>query len=357
MSSVQQSLNLQNAALIQQIQILHERVANLQDSQDSITSSMPPSTIPQPQPAQSIPSFAVNIPDPVTTTSCSSTTLDPNANRSDVEFRLPAIKESILQNIRAGKYIDLTKLTPRAALATGEGFQMVMGRDSISGDPAVNVVPRSFKSDFKSFREWLAAFLIHAQAYLRCFPARAGGVMAYIERITMYASRYPLENWVAYDKLFRQALPSSQLLRWGVEDKALFDLCLAGYRLPSASTFTSSSRSTCFRCGSEGHFAASCPQHGSSATSATATPQASTSNFQLPFHAPQRGPATQQPQAFGATRPFRPPRPSSFSFTSNVCRQFRDTGNCSRIKCAYAHVCTTCGGRHHAGSCTFRSRP
>ena len=162
MSSVQQSLNLQNAALIQQIQILHERVANLQDSQDSITSSMPPSTIPQPQPAQSIPSFAVNIPDPVTTTSCSSTTLDPNANRSDAEFRLPAIKESILQNIRAGKYIDLTKLTPRAALATGEGFQMVMGRDSISGDPAVNVVPRSFKCDFKNFRGWLAAFLLCA---------------------------------------------------------------------------------------------------------------------------------------------------------------------------------------------------
>ena len=98
---------------------------------------------------------------------------------------------------------------------------MVIGRDTVSGDPAVNVIPKSYKCDFRSFHEWLAAFLLYAQAYLRCFPARAGGVMAYIERMTMYSSRYPLENWVAYDKMFRQALPTSPHLLWGMEDKAL----------------------------------------------------------------------------------------------------------------------------------------
>ena len=183
MGSVQQSSSLQNAALIQQIQILHERVANLQDSQDGITSSMAPPTallartasepptVPQPQPAQIPPSFAANIPEPVTATSCSSILLDSNAtpynglhNRSDGEFRLPAIKESILQNIRAGRYIDLTKLTPRAALATGEGLQMVMGRDSVSGDPAVNIVPRSFKCDFNELLRVACRFPIYAQA-------------------------------------------------------------------------------------------------------------------------------------------------------------------------------------------------
>ena len=131
------------------------------------------------------------------------------------------MKESILTTIRAGKYVDLTKLTPRAALATSDGFQMVMGRDTASGDPAVNVIPKSYKCDFRSFHEWLVAFLLYAQAYLRCFPARAGGVMAYIERMTMYSSRYLLENWVAYDKMFRQALPTSPHLLWGMADKAL----------------------------------------------------------------------------------------------------------------------------------------
>ena len=237
---------------------------------------------------------------------------------------------------------------------------MVMGRDASSGDPAVNVIPKAFRCDFKSFHEWLAAFMIFAQAYLRCFPAKAGGVMAYIERMTMYSSRYPLENWVAYDKLFRQALPSSQHLLWGQEDKALFDLCLAGYRLPATSAFSSSAAAsasaTCFRCGSVGHYASSCTQSAlPSATPPAATPPFN-SHSQAPFRAPQRWPSSQQPQPFTPLLPFRRPRPSSFTF-DNVCRQFRDTGTCSRARCAYAHTCTTCGGRHHSSTCQPRSRP
>ena len=271
------------------------------------------------------------------------------------------MKESILTTIWAGKYVDLTKLTPRAALATGEGFQMVMGRDTASGDPAVNVIPKAYKGDFRSFHEWLAAFLLYAQAYLRCFPARAGGVMAYIERMTMYSSRYPLENWVAYDKMFRQALPTSPHMLWGMEDKALFDLCLSGYRVPATSAFASSpataGNATCFRCGSIGHFASSCTHRAASSSSASTALPPPAPSPRPPFRAPQRWPTSQLPQPLAPAQPFRRPRPSSFSFESNICRQFRDTGTCLRIRCAYAHTCSTCGGRHHASVCQPRSRP
>ena len=58
-----------------------------------------------------------------------------------------------------------------------------------------------------------------------------------------------------------------------MEDKALFDLCLAGYRLPVASAFASSPASvgnaTCYRCGSTGHYASFCTQHTASSTSAS----------------------------------------------------------------------------------------
>ena len=265
------------------------------------------------------------------------------------------MKEATLLKIQAGKYVDLTELIYRASLDNREGFEMVMGRDRASGDQSVSVIPRNARTKFLNFHEWLQAFLTFAQAYLRSFPQRAGGVIAYIDRINMYSSRYPLKAWTAYDKMFRQQLATNHdNLRWGVEDKPLFDLCLGGQRLqPTAAdlaTPAASLSATCFRCGVVGHYASFCPHAPPTTAPAPRSTTSAPSYATQPFRAPQRWPAPQQPQP----PPFRRPRPSSFSFDSNVCRQFRDSGVCSRPRCAYAHTCTTCGGRHHATSCTFQ---
>ena len=345
MSSVQQSLAIQNSALLQQIQVLHDRISDTQDSRtntydppQSSVSQIVPAAVPThtaPVAASTHVSFPLNVPDPIAASTRSTTTavsyptfnplppthLDQYGLPSDAQYREPAIKESILLKIRAGKYVDLTKLTPRAVLDANEGFQMVIGADAASGDPAVNVFPSTLKGAFKSFREWLAAFLVFAQAYLGSFAAHAGGVMAYIERITMYSSRYPLDNWVAYDRMFRQQLPTTPRLRWGVEDKALFDLCLAGYRIQASSPFAFASSpatsATCYRCGIVGHYASSCPQRSAAPASHQATP--TTSTAVSPFRAPQRPPFAAQPPPLLPTQPFRTPRPSSFTFESSVC--------------------------------------
>ena len=271
---------------------------------------------------------------------------NPTGPDSDAEFRLPAMKEATLLKIQAGKYIELTELIHRVTLDTREGFEMVMGTDRASGDQSVRVIPSKSKAKFRNFHEWLQAFLTFAQAYLRSFPERVGGVMGYIDRMNMYSARYPIEAWTTYDKKFRQQLASNPKNRWGVEDKPLFDLCLAGQRLPSSAAASAASVSaTCYRCGVVGHYATSCPH--SSASAALSTPSFSSP----PFRAPQRWPAAQQQPTRQPVAAFRRPRPSTFTFESNICRQFRDTGTCTRTRCAYAHTCSLCGGRHHSSTC------
>jgi hypothetical protein len=267
----------------------------------------------------------------------------------DSEFRLPSIDAAILEKIRVGKYIDLSKLVSHAALDPREGFQMVLDTDADSGNPSVNVVPRSFRCTIRSFHEWLTAFLSFAQAYLRYFPSKAGGLMAYLAQLTMFSTRYPLRNWLLYDRQFRHKMalfhPASF---WGVEDKPLFDLCLAGLRLAtSAASDSASSSATCFRCGVLGHFASSCPRSAAASAFPSVTP---------PFPAPQRWPRADLAPPLLPSQSFRRPRPSSFSFASNVCRLFNASGHCSRERCDYAHTCTSCGGRHHASACTSRPR-
>ena len=279
---------------------------------------------------------------------------------NDAEYRLPPIRVNIMEKIRAGKCIDLSALVPRAALEPRESFQMLVDADDDSGHPRVNVVPKSVHSQIKTFHEWLAAFLTYAQAYLRFFPNKAGGIFAYISQITRYSTRYPLKAVLLYDRHFRQKIalfhPNSF---WGVVDNVIFDEYLGGRSFPAyAANSASSSRagSTCFRCGLLGHLAASCPSAVSSAP--TVPSLFSTSVAQPPFLAPQRPTQGQRTTTFGQSTTFRMPRPSSFSFDARraatpdtlICKAFATYGSCTRGQCGYAHLCPSCRRPGHNAS-------
>ena len=86
----------------------------------------------------------------------------------------------VLQRIRDGKFVELSSLVPRAAIAPMDGFQMVVNMHDEAGLPTVNVVPKAYKSTIKSFHEWLSAFMIYAQAYLHFFQSLPSEVLAYV---------------------------------------------------------------------------------------------------------------------------------------------------------------------------------
>ena len=264
-----------------------------------------------------------------------------------------------MDNIRTGKYIDLGSLLPRAALETRESFQMLVDADETSGQPRLNVLPKNVRSPLRSFHEWLTAFLTYAQAYLRFFPNKAGGIFAYIAQISRYAARYPLPAVLLYDQHFRRKLalfhPTSF---WGVVDTELVDEPL-GTRAPASATPAATharADTTCHRCGLLGHFASACP---ASAPSAPAVAAVTTSTAQVrPSHATPVPPPFLAPQRLpDAVRPFATPHTSSFSFhqprasspDTFICRAFA-RGSCVRPDCHYAHVCATCRSHDHGAA-------
>ena len=288
----------------------------------------------------------------------------------DSVYRLPSIPEELMTKIKAGKYVDLAKLTPRAAMDARESIQMLVDADDESGRTRVNVLPGEVRSSrIQSFHEWLAAFLIFAQAYLPNFPDKAPGVFAYIAQITRYSTRYPLKAVLSYDKKFRMRIAQNHPTSfWGVVDDISFDEYLGGRIIPasSANPAAPSARAdlSCFRCGILGHLASACPsaptpaQSSVQSTATTHSPAAPP-----PFRAPQRWPIAQRPTAPWQAGGFRTPRPSSFTFTAQraaapatgsfICHAFTNYGVCSRPHCNYAHVCATCHRPgHNAAQCT-----
>ena len=288
----------------------------------------------------------------------------------DSIYRVPSIPEELMTKIKSGKYVDLAKLTPRAAMDARESIQMLVDADDESGRTRVNVLPGEVRSSrIQSFHEWLAAFLIFAQAYLPNFPDKAPGVFAYIAQITRYSTRYPLKAVLSYDKKFRMRIAQNHPASfWGVVDDISFDEYLGGRIIPSSSANPAapSARAdlSCFRCGILGHLASACPSAPTSAQSSVHSTATSHSPAPPPpFRAPQRWPSAQRPTAPWQAGGFRTPRPSSFTFTAQrtatpatgsiICHAFSNYGSCSRPHCNYAHVCATCHRPgHNAAQCT-----
>ena len=244
-----------------------------------------------------------------------------------------------------------------------EGIKVVVDNDGDVEGQSLNITPKSFRAPIRSFHEWLTAFLAYAQTYLHKHPHKATGIFAYIAQITRFASRYPISAVLDYDKRFRQGLelyhPDTY---WGTVDSEIFDEYLNGRCVTAPQPTTSSSALadlSCFRCGTLGHLASSCPRAGSTSTASLHT----TTSKPPPFRAPQRFTSRSR-----ATAPwqstFRPPAQSSFSFQAPrsstqpdalICHTFAAHGSCSRPFCSFAHICSTCRKPgHSAHSCTSR---
>ena len=208
------------------------------------------------------------------------------------------------------------------------------------GAPSISVVPRSSRSSIKTFQQWLTAFLSYAQSYLHFFLATAPGIIAYVTTITRFSASYPFPSVLLYDTAFRRRCAIYHPTTfWGAIDEDAREIYLTSARAaPTTTTASPSAPSTCFRCGTVGHFANTCHLPRPSSHS---QPPTSPTHTMPPFRASQ-------------SNRFQAPRPSSFSFTARPtgqCFHFRAHGACSTPNCRYLHSCSHCGGLHPTSAC------
>ena len=173
------------------------------------------------------------------------------ASSSTSPHHLPPLPQSILEQIRSGKFVNFDLLLPAVAPLASDEYTIKVNSGS---EPSVLLVPRAqSRPRVFDFFTWLTAWNNFFQAQAFYFPHRLMELIHYQSLITKFACQYAFTAWYLYDKLFRYTMANNPSLTWATVDDDLFNQYIRGATLPSL----------CYHCHSYGHLAYHCPMRGS----------------------------------------------------------------------------------------------
>ncbi len=239
---------------------------------------------------------------------------------------LPPLKRSLVDNILAGKFVELGELPPAkglskplSAMASGLEGQIVLLHAAELAQ-AKKIIP--------DLAIWSQCFAIYAAVVLTSQPARAPSMLMYMATIAKLSKKFHWPTCIIYDHNFREEAAATGTLDWSKIDAGTYAICFTNQALRS--------EGWCLTCKSMEHSKDSCPLRP------TSTPSYPTKRRSTPT-AP---PAKRQRPAGSVPHPCR---------DWNKHESYMD---CSYGEsCRFLHICGNCRQPDHAApKCATNSK-
>ena len=216
---------------------------------------------------------------------------------------LPLLPRKLVQQIRAGEYVDFAELPPakgRQLTPTSYTSQLVLVQ--------LHEVERQRKL-IPDFLTWSQCFAIYTAVLGRDQPHQIPELMAYQLEIAKCAKKYKWPSWVIYNLNFRQEAASKPGLSWATIEPSIYTQCFNSMAKDPSDVW-------CRTCQSLDHATAFCPL----------MPQ-------------QKVPRKEKRETASAD-----------SRKDTTCRNYNTKG-CSYPHCARRHVCLKCHEKHPITRC------
>ena len=216
---------------------------------------------------------------------------------------LPLLPRKLIQQIKAGEYVDFSELPPakgRQLAPPNYMSQLVLVQ--------LHEVERQRKL-IPDFLTWSQCFAIYTAVLGRDQPHRIPELMAYQLEIAKCAKKYKWPSWVIYDLNFRQEAASKPGMSWATVEPSIYTQCFNSMVKDPSDVW-------CRTCQALDHATAFCPL----------MPQQKV---------PRR--EKREPNAVDARK-------------DTICRNYITKG-CSYPHCIRRHVCMKCGEKHPVTRC------
>jgi len=221
---------------------------------------------------------------------------------------LPTVPKRLYNRMVAWEFVDLAELRPHGALeATQESDQqklLVMPAHGFQ-------VSKARKKPIKEINTWVQCFVVYMVAVAKKHPSALSEMVAYMLTIMKAAQEFEDPAWILYDAAYRDKAAATNTKTWSQIDTGLYN-----------QIFTGRARQlrVCKHCSSTSHLSEECME----------------SSRKRP-----------REEHVGGARPAKGAR-------SDVCFLF-NKGRCTFEVCKFRHMCSVCGGRHAALSCSRRA--
>ena len=187
--------------------------------------------------------------------------------------QLPTVPIELMQKIVDGKFVNFDLLVDCSYSEEERKFTLV------SEGAHLNIIPKPTGKKITDLGRWLKAFNLFMRTIVFFYPSLSSQLLVYQSNIIRFASMYGFHNVYSYDKHFRTRKVFDKNLRWDTVCEELFTEILRG------ATGTGLNEHSCFTCGSNKHYANSCPLHqppGSQSSSNFRPQQKNQQNFRPP---------------------------------------------------------------------------
>ena len=226
---------------------------------------------------------------------------------------LPLLPRKLIQQIKAGEYIDFSDLPPakgRQLTPTNYNSQLVLVQ--------LQEVERQRKL-IPDFLTWSQCFAIYTAVLGADQPHRLPELMAYQIEIARCAKKYKWPSWIIYDINFRQAAAGRSGLSWATVESSIYTQCFTCMAKDPSDVW-------CRNCQSLDHGTATCP----------IMPQSKIPRRERLIPEPKR-------EAGGEAK------------KDTICRNYNTKG-CSYPHCPRRHVCWNCHEKHPLSKCKDTSQ-
>ena len=104
----------------------------------------------------------------------------------------PAAPRRVIQQVRAGEYVNFNHLLPSHTAASKEDYSIKVGAgNSAYSQPSLSLVPRVSKSNkVHDLNTWLTAWNTYARIYIHFYPGFADQLLYYQTQICRYSTQY-----------------------------------------------------------------------------------------------------------------------------------------------------------------------
>ncbi len=133
------------------------------------------------------------------------------------------VDNRIKQHIAAGEYVELGKLGKGEFRPPDDKDQL----DAITkGERTYYAPPEGKMEQIKDYAHWERCWKVYAGIFVENSPHRAVEIIKYSHQIETAASKYKSSEMADYDMKFRANMHHYPTNNWGVQDTALWNMCL-----------------------------------------------------------------------------------------------------------------------------------